>query len=489
MKNIQFKVTLLSDIILNQKSASQGNQETLDFIPGSVFLGIVAAHYNDFSEQEQLTVFHSSSVKFGDAHPLFNNTRALRTPACFHTPKTQGNACYIHHQIPNFEDVKDLQLKQGRSDFYVFEVAQQEAIKISISKDFAIKSAYDREKRRAKDEQMYGYESIQEGFEFCFEINFEDGISDELIEKVKAKLIGKKRAGRSRTAQYGLIEIIEESFNNVSSDFDKQEPIVIYAESRLIFLDNNLNPKLIPEPKDFGIDGGKIDLEKSQIRTFAYSPYNYHRACFDAERKGIEKGSVIIITEGKFREKSEFVGAYQNEGFGKIIVQPIFFETDDLGISKYKFKDKYQNKIIADPKTHMLSSEDVQLIKFLLNLKNRNEAEKLVYKKVNDFVEKNKDKFKSEAFASQWGSIRSLAMQFTSKQDLERELFTKTTIRNREAIPDAYLTHGVAKDKWSERGRLDAFKEFFNSIDHEIIQFAIINLSAEMAKIYGRKKA
>jgi hypothetical protein len=79
-------------------------------------------------------------------------------------------------------------------------------------------------------------------------------------------------------------------------------------------------------------------------------------------------------------------------------------------------------------------------------------------------------------------------MQYPLKADLERELFLKTTNRNSKLIPNAYLTHGVAKDKWSERGRKEAFETFFKSIDPEMVQFAIINLSAEMAKIYGRKK-
>ena len=42
MKEIFFKCTLVSDIVLNSKLATEGNMTTLDFIPGSNFLGIVA---------------------------------------------------------------------------------------------------------------------------------------------------------------------------------------------------------------------------------------------------------------------------------------------------------------------------------------------------------------------------------------------------------------------------------------------------------------
>lgn len=491
MKTIQFKVTLLSDIILNQKSASQGNQQTLDFIPGSNFLGIVASHYDKFNESEQLAVFHSAKVRFGDAHPMVDEKRALRTPVSLQTPKLDDKTHYVHHLIQNLGATKELQLKQGRTDFYTFNNGV--ALKISPMKSFAIKSAYDRKKRRSKDEQMYGYQSIQKGAEYCFEICFDDDIHNELIEKTKSILIGKNRIGRSRTAQYGLVEIKEHTFEKLSSNFIQTNDIVIYAESRLIFLDEYLNPTLTPKSKDFGIKGGEIDWKKSQVRTFAYSPYNYHRACFDAERKGIEKGSVFVIKDGKLTDNIEFVGFYQNEGFGKIIINPDFFICNERGISKFEFKEFDKSFVNTDTTLgrELKNEFDKKLFNFLENSKAQKEAEKEIYQKVNKFVEDHQNKFIQEAFASQWGTIRSLAMQYPLKADLERKLFSKTTNRNGKVIPSAYLTHGIAKEKWSERGRFKVFKDFFDdeAINDEMIQFAIINLSAEMAKIYGRKKA
>lgn len=48
MKTLQFKCKLLSDVILNQRAATEGNQESLAFIPGNCFLGIVAKDYMSF---------------------------------------------------------------------------------------------------------------------------------------------------------------------------------------------------------------------------------------------------------------------------------------------------------------------------------------------------------------------------------------------------------------------------------------------------------
>ena len=86
MKTIQFKLTMLSDVILSQNSGTKGNKQTLDFIPGANFLGIVAKEYDSFGDDTN-TVFHSSKVRFGDAHPIINNFRAIRKPAALHTHK------------------------------------------------------------------------------------------------------------------------------------------------------------------------------------------------------------------------------------------------------------------------------------------------------------------------------------------------------------------------------------------------------------------
>ena len=74
MKILQFKCHLHSDVIINQKAATVGNQSSLDFIPGSNFLGISASElYNKYSSDPYTTwlLFHSGKVRFGDAHPLY----------------------------------------------------------------------------------------------------------------------------------------------------------------------------------------------------------------------------------------------------------------------------------------------------------------------------------------------------------------------------------------------------------------------------------
>lgn len=63
MIRIKFECKLLSDVILNQSAATDGNNSTLDFIPGNSFLGIVASHYAEYSKEDAMTLFHSGKLQ------------------------------------------------------------------------------------------------------------------------------------------------------------------------------------------------------------------------------------------------------------------------------------------------------------------------------------------------------------------------------------------------------------------------------------------
>lgn len=486
MKKIQFKCTLLSDVIINQKAATKGRLQTLDFIPGSNFLGIAASVYGELSDEESLLAFHSGKVRFGDAHPGIQSNRSLRIPLSFSYPKLSSieKELYVHHAINDHQKLKEKQLKQCRTGFYVFN--EKKATEVKVDNNFAIKSAYDREKRRSADEQLYGYESIRKGIEMYFELTYDDDVPEDLITKLKSALIGNKRVGRSRTAQYGLVDIKEEKYTSVSSSKADNE-LIIYADGRLIFLDDYGNPTYIPELKDFGLVNGKVDWKKSQIRTFQYSPWNFKRGTRDTDRCGIEKGCVIVIKDAVVEDDlKEYVGFYQNEGFGKVIYNPDFFEVKDgdNGRAVWQVVKPDNNSKNQDEKKQIFVEAKSPLIDYLKNQKKEQESETKIYERVNVFVEKNGRLFKGKTFASQWGNIRRLAMQHPQKDMLKLELFTKT----KDGKPYAYLTHGVAKEKWEERKRKETFEEFFDSLPEDKAQFAIVNLAAEMAKICRREK-
>ncbi|MCK9159576.1 MAG: hypothetical protein M0P00_03665 [Bacteroidaceae bacterium] len=496
MKTLKFKCSLLTDVIINQNAATVGNQASLDFIPGSNFLGIAAGKlYESVSPEDAAVMFHSGKVRFGDAHPAYDSLRSLRVPSAMFYPKlmTPKEMCFIS---PYYEREKDTlqdghpyQLKQCRNGFYAF--LDNHGIEQKVEKTFAIKSAYDANTRRSKDKQMYGYQSIDKDLNFFFEIAIDDEVPDNLSSLIKDAIVGTNCVGRSRTAQYGLVSISMCDYEDVPSGNAQGDLVLIYADSRLIFLDEYGLPTFQPTAQQLGVDG-KIDWFKSQIRTFQYAPWNSTRQSRDMDRCGIEKGSVFVVKKGTKHvpAESQYVGLYQNEGFGKVIYNPDFLKADSNENGKALFTlvdlpKKEKEKVPPIIPNDLLRK--YPLLNFLENSKKKEDEITKVYKAVNDFVKKEGKYFflqgqADEAFASQWGKIRSIAMQCKTKGELLMELFDKRRMKGQESLPDAYLTHGVAEEKWEERGRKDMLKDFIENITKEYVQLAVINLAAEMAK-------
>lgn len=514
MKTMKFKCKLLSDVILNQKAATEGPNKTLDFIPGSCFLGIVASElYKEYGECEKtLNLFHSGKVRFGDAHPSSGGLRGLKIPASMFYPKLKkpSEELYIHHAVPKellqSDDFKKKLLKQCRSGFYVF--ADNKATVVKTETNFAIKSAYDKDKRRSEDEKMYGYESLQKGLVLYFEVEVED---DKYVNEIKEALKGEKRVGRSRTAQYGLVKIEEYDYTEIGSNNRKEDHVTVYADGRLIFLDEFGLPTFRPNVKDLGLEDGEILWEKSQIRTFQYAPYNYQRQCFDADRCGIEKGSVFVVKTSQKEFKSQYVGAYKNEGFGKVIYNPDFLKAkiqhdqelkkDPEGHAVFTIYEKAGgngNKPDIKQEINNLQKSSYDLCRYLATHKKDEFEEQTIYKMVNEFVDDGKRgglfTRSGEKFASQWGQIRSLAMREKNYDKLSQLLFGESVDDKGKKSEDkekGYLTHGVAAEKW-ENKRIDVVKRFFESIKENHLENrvsdAMINLAAEMAKEMRRKE-
>lgn len=481
MRTLQFKCTLKSDVIINQRSATEGLQDTLDFIPGGNFLGIVARElYGQLSSENALKLFHSGAVRFGDAHPLCDHRRSLRVPASMFYPKLDKTKteCYIHHAIPSLEDqceeFRCKQLKQCRDEFYAFQ--EEVGVKVEIKKTFTLKSAYDKNRRRSKDEALFGYDSIDEGTIYCFEVECTDAVSVEWVDRIRESLVGERRIGRSKSAQYGLVEITTMDSAPYTENLSVAATglVTVYADGRLIFLEEETGLSTFrPTVEQLGLTGGQIQWENSQIRTFQYAPWNGKRQVYDADRCGIEKGSVFVIENAISPVDSQYVGVYNNEGFGKVIYNPDFLETDTkTGKALYRFCKANE----ADQTVIATALDGDVFLRYLARQKEKKTIQMGVYEIVNDFIRDKGSKLfggssSGEAFASQWGAIRSIAMQYAEKGELITEI-------------DKYLSKGIAEDKWADRGRKKALDEFMSSdtFTEENAQLAIINLAAEMAK-------
>ena len=286
--------------------------------------------------------------------------------------------------------------------------------------------------------------------------------------------------GRSRSAQYGCVEIAECDFEEAATlqtplYIGSRQYVAVYADSRLVFFDGYGNSTFRPQPADLGIEHGEIDWGRSQIRTFQYAPWNYKRQAFDADRCGIEKGSVFLVETDCMPPATGTVGCYLTEGFGQVVYNPVFLQGDKEGHSIFQFVK--QEKPACEKRG---KGVDSSLVRFLQKRKEDTEKQNIIITEVNKFVEANKELFKQDVFASQWGSIRSLAMVYEDEEKLKEIIGS----RKQDEEGKGYINHGMAAEKWNQRGRKERLWEFLENEDFKgYLQEAVINLASEMAKI------
>lgn len=482
MKDTYFKVRLLSDVVLNSKLATEGNMTTLDFIPGSNFLGVVARVLYKENTDENFEIFHSGKVRFGDATVSYNELLSYTLPGMYYTDKIKKDLSedpiYLDYLIDRKNPTTDskgklIQLKQVRKGYFLTNYNLVD----ELNKTFSIKSAQDRKTRTSDEGKMFGFESLLKGQEFIFSVQFDE---DKWIQPVENALIGIHRLGKSKNAEFGQIEIAKIETPTLTGSFDLADKVLIYAQSHLCFVDEYGMPTFQPTVQQLGLDSGSVDYTTSQIRTHIYSPWNFKRNTTNTQRNCIAKGSVFVINGATKKTDSNVVGLFQVEGLGRVLYNPAFLKGESNAISSVRFS-KCDN---GEPKSASKSKLETKLSTFLSKKMSDKKNELQVSEAVQKSVYSSDDKIKrlKNISSSQWGGIRAFAIKARNMEELEKQLFDKEI---------GYLTHGVAYEKhWgaNRETHLNALKEIIKVHKKFDTQF-IAKFAAEMAKESSKAKA
>ncbi len=475
MEKKYFRCTLLSNVMLNNSTSTEHNMYTLNYIPASNFLGIVAGQFSKNAEVIK-DLLSGKKVKFGNA--LISNGEQLSyaVPFSYFMDKLNNNileenaSVYLHHLIDKnpVTDGKEIQLQQQQSGF----LNTKGEFWKTVETNFALKSAYDSKKRKSKDSQMYGFQSLEKGQVFMFSLLVED--NDFYDKKVKPNLVGKRKIGKSKSAEYGWIKIEEvknikeEDITTSNNDFT-----LVYAESDLCFYDKNGQPTYQPTAEQLEIEG-EICWEKSQVRIRQYTPWNYHRNCLSTQRNCIEKGSVFYV-KTTTKKETDVVGEYQAEGFGRVIYNPNFLTKSKEGNKlNLEFKE-YKSK-----KVEQAYDDSIPLHKFLKGLKDEREQNFKIAKIVHKEIETQEGLF-SEISKSQWGNIRSYATDSKDLEDLKDKLFD---------TENGVLCTGIAYEKQWSKNNDKAIKALKNILlrNEELGLLFVIKFASEIAKQKNTEK-
>ena len=460
MRELIFEITFKSPIILQANSNTQGKINSLDFIPGSAFLGMAASRYSEFDDQ--FKIFHGGAVKFCDAAPIKDGKEFFKIPLSYFHEKLDDGKIYNHHLLNDSEFEKFTQLKQMRSGYINDENEQ-----LSMDLDFSQKSAYDKNKRRSMDSQMYGYEAFRAGMKWRFSVKFEPSVSEDDINRVKETLVCSTRLGKSKSAEYGAVEIkfIGENVDKIQVFTPPEKYTFVYAKSRLALIDENGSPSYDVKYILPNLNENNVDYEKTQIRTSHFTPYNGARATKDYERACINKGSVIALknlSDGQITELKNGVGAYLSEGFGEVLINPWFLNGGDAQERPIRLQNKEKEE-----QAHVSLPIKSNLAEFLNQKKDTKDQALKIAEEVAKFIRDHKNKF-NKISNSQWGAIRALCK---SNSDIAEEV-------------DQFISNGVAKDKWC-----DVKEVFINAIKESTwpLKFTML-VSMQMPKTRGEKE-
>ena len=492
MNSKTFKCTFLSDVVLNADTATEGNRQSLDYIPGTCFLGIVAKNYENVSNSYD--IFHSGKVRFGDAHISKNGKRSLKQPASWFYQKDDDKKeeIFLHHYIIGDmrEDFikKDIQLKQIRTGYFI------DGEIVSANHNFSIKSAHCLEERRSAEGKLYGYDTLVKGSEWIFSVESDN---EDLLKEVKEALLGEHNIGRSKTAQYGRVKIEQIKsplIEQINADIiiENKNYIILYFESCAAFIDSAGNPSFHPDIETLGLKNGIVKWEKSQIRTRTFAPWNAKRKTRDADRICIDKGSVIVVEDGEIDKNriNSGIGVYQNEGFGKIIVNPDFL----LAGTDVKLNNppQFSKPVKTQEITAVVSDaiEDKLITDWITEQTIKQKRYSMIVEATNKFIKEHKSKFKKIS-SSQWGAVRERSQRFADYDRLEIELFRpeKSHKDNRgiNIIVDkgGFLMHGKSEQKW--RNCYSTLQKELETVrkdaSGDIARHFLINLCSEMAKM------
>jgi len=433
MKELVFKVEFLSDIVLPATSNTEGNISQLDFIPGSNFLGMVAIAYDKYDDS--FNVFHSGKVRFGDATPLCNDSLTYKMPLSIFKEKTDESKIINQIQTP-LTTLK--QAKQVRNGY----ITKDKMITF-VEYNYSQKSAYDKVNRRSLDSSMFGYSAIKSGTTWQFSIKLDDTISQKDLERIQSNLLGIKKLGKSKSAQYGEVKISLEGSSEKVENLTLNSETILYAKSRLALVDEEGNPSYNLEDICESFSNENIDYSKTQLRTSTFTPYNGARATKDYERVVINKGSVIVlkdITQEQLDAIKSGVGAYLSEGFGEVLINPYFLNDANFTLKEAAQKNESLKPVKLKSDTALFLQARRESKKTKLDLADE----------VHEFIEKHKPLY-SEKMNSQWGTLRSLCI---NTEDIYVDV-------------EKYISKGVAQEKWAGEKKstlLNAIKKSQNSL-------------------------
>jgi len=348
VKKLSYKITTLSPIVLAKEIGEQNTINTEKYIPSKTTRGLFA---NEFIKRFNLG---NAAHKNDNFYNLFLKNEILFTSAYpFKKDKTYYPALYLHKEKGKDSDqIYNIleKIPEGMKTKPVKKMIDDPKNKVihtyDVSTTFYFHNSRDREKGHSTGEEIFYYEAINVGEEFKGFIIGDEGY----LEEIK-RIFGDKFnsfIGRSKSAQYGLVNIEFGDLENTDDLEDVEDEFIIVAISPIVLYNewgfSDISVKALENylKKHFDCD---ITVEKIIARTeyienfvgvwrmkntrgLAYSPGSAFKIKIDGCNDLKEKLNSLL--KYGFGEKTEL-------GFGRVNVYSSLEESYEID---YDDRDK-----------------------------------------------------------------------------------------------------------------------------------------------------
>ncbi len=463
----QFIVTLRQDVVFSENAASTGGHEGLDYLPGAAFLGAVAARLYEKYPARQLDYFHNGKVRFHDALPISSTGYCLfPVPLCWHYDKDKEKGEeFVNLQHLKSEDIKKYyaatQWKQYRNHYVnLYAKEKDKTFLFQIQSDLRMKTAVDFDSGTAAEHQLFGYTSLPKGGRFLFQLEAETGVDLSPVTEVLQQGI---RLGRSRSAEYGAVELSKVPRTQQYRLPDIEEDacnLTLWLLADTAVQDAFGQPTLQPSAVEFGLPKDlrlELRLDKSFIRSRRYAPFNNKRQCRDLERTVLSRGSVLFF-ESKSGSaidaeilqslQDRGIGLYRQTGLGRVWINPPILEEMEVRLPVSSGKAQNLSSLI---KASIFAEEPREnpLYRYLQKRSEHQSDEDIIGNTISrwrqDLVEAYKSALRFEPYSAgicigpsptQWGRVMETAKQTKSLEELEEILFGRKGVIWRKPSQD-----------------------------------------------------
>ena len=286
MHQLKIRIRLESPVVISAQSGDSTLTGTLDYIPGSSILGLVAGKYLKAraKDAEFDRIFLRGDVHFNNLYPVRGNDEFLPCPQNIWRSKSDpGRFINIFSYPNNADDYQKVDTYARVTDNYIDVQPADKEIFFHHERDYA--------RGISKSGVVFNYEALSAGQEFtgCIQGSKDDiGCIQDLLIQDKTLRIGK-----SKTSQYGnaVLMTYENSEYSIDKERELAGSIMVMASDTII--KNTMGISTVELSELERILNTKITsaaLNTSRIETIV----NAHRAKRPSEI-AFKAGSVFIL--------------------------------------------------------------------------------------------------------------------------------------------------------------------------------------------------